>query len=182
MDGDFPILVSALRKTGTFDKLRCSFIDSMSVFRKLCPKQSLRQVDLVALLLHEAYEAHNAIADVTGLGKLLKFVNLTADKLMEHSFTPMAASNTLDFKKAKIENLATLDPLIHSGVIKRPTAENIAGSGLNLGNLKILHRPGGEDEIRDVFTSKNSEGLPRITICKKIIEETVPKMSLYFDN
>ena len=90
----------------------------------------------------------------------------------------MAVSNTLD--KAKTKNLATLDPLIDAGVIKRPTAENIVGSGLNLGHFEILHRRGREDAIRDVFTSKNSEGLPREINCKKILEETVPKMSLYF--
>ena len=63
-----------------------SFIHPMSVFHKLYPKQSLRQIDLVASLLHEAYGAHNAIADVTALAKLLKFVNLTADKLMEQFY------------------------------------------------------------------------------------------------
>ncbi|XP_053379877.1 three-prime repair exonuclease 1-like isoform X2 [Mercenaria mercenaria] len=59
---DFPILVSTLKNIGAQDKLsECAFIDSMSVFRKLYPNTSLKQVDLVSSLLGETYDAHNAM-------------------------------------------------------------------------------------------------------------------------
>ncbi|KAH3865191.1 hypothetical protein DPMN_028230 [Dreissena polymorpha] len=102
----------------------------------------------------ETYDAHNAKADVVALGKLVQFVKLPAGDLMAHSFSPRTVSMNMDFNNAKALNLPT-------GIFKRPTAENIAGSGLQLMHLKTLHSRGGEDAIRDVFKMNNSEGLPR---------------------
>lgn len=178
---DFPIFVSILKKCGAMDKfLNCAFIDSLSVFKKLYPKQSLKQVDLVSFLLGEQYDAHNAIADVLALGKLVQFVKLPAKDLMTHSFTPHAVSSNMDFNNAKALNLPSLNPLMSAGVIKRPTAENIAGSGLKMIHLKMLCNRGGEDALRDVFTVKNSEGLPRVSSNKKVLEDVVPKIAQYF--
>lgn len=180
---DFPVLVSTLKNIGALDKLfECVFIDSMSVFRKHYPNRSLKQVDLVSSLLGETYAAHNAIDDVVALGKLIKFVNLTNNDIMAHSFTQEAVANNMAFNKSKTLNLPSLNPLIYSGVIKKPTAENIAGSGLNINHLKLLHSRGGEDAIKDVFISKNSEGCPRVSNNKKVLEEIVPKISKYFEN
>jgi DNA polymerase III alpha subunit (gram-positive type) len=179
---DFPILVTTLTNLGVFDKFsKCAFIDSLSVFRKLYPKQSLKQVDLVSSILGEVYDAHNAIEDVKALGKLIQHVNLPTKDLMEHSFSPSAVANNIMFNKAKASNLPSLNPLIYTGVMKRPTAENIAGSGLNLSHLKLLYSRGGEDALRDVFTAKNSEGLPRVTNVKKLLDEIIPKMSKFFE-
>ncbi|XP_053390105.1 uncharacterized protein LOC128553026 [Mercenaria mercenaria] len=180
---DFPILVSTLKNIGAQDKLsECAFIDSMSVFRKLYPNTSLKQVDLVSSLLGETYDAHNAMGDVVALGKLIKFVNLSSNDLMAHSFTQSAIANNMAFNKSKTLNLPSLNPLIYSGVIKKPTAENIAGSGLNINHLKLLHTRGGEDALKDVFISKNSEGLPRVSNNKKVLEEIVPQIAKYFEN
>jgi DNA polymerase III epsilon subunit-like protein len=179
---DFPVLVSTMKKNGAFEKIcELTFIDSLSVFRKKYPNQSLKQVDLVSMLLNESYDAHNAMSDVAALGKLMKFINLTKMDLMAHSFTPLAVANNLAFNDAKAVNLPTLGPLIYSGVMKRPTAENISGSGLNLGHLRLLNRRGGEDAIRDVFTLKTAEGIPRVTTSKKILDAVVPKICSYFD-
>lgn len=179
---DFPILVTTLKILGVLDKfLTCVFIDSLSVFRKLYPNQSLKQVDLVSNLLGEIYDAHNAIEDVKVLAKLIQHVNLPTEDLMAHSFTPLAIANNILFNKAKALNLPSLDPLIYSGVIKRPTAENIAGSGLKLSHLKLLYTRGGEDALRDVFTAKNVEGFPRVTNVKKLLDEMIPKMSKFFE-
>ncbi|XP_060561615.1 uncharacterized protein LOC132721341 [Ruditapes philippinarum] len=149
--------------------------------QKLYPKQSLKQVDLVSTILGEVYDAHNAIEDVKALGKLIQHVNLPTKDLMEHSFSPSAVANNIMFNKAKASNLSSLNPLIYTGVMKRPTAENIAGSGLNLSHLKLLYSRGGEDALRDVFTAKNSEGLPRVTNVKKLLDEIIPKMSKFFE-
>jgi hypothetical protein len=171
-----------MKKNGAFEKIcELTFIDSLSVFRKKYPNQSLKQVDLVSMLLNESYDAHNAMSDVAALGKLMKFINLTKMDLMAHSFTPLAVANNLAFNDAKAVNLPTLGPLIYSGVMKRPTAENISGSGLNLGHLRLLNRRGGEDAIRDVFTLKTAEGIPRVTTSKKILDAVVPKICSYFD-
>ena len=75
---DLTFFVLILVNASAIDILyNCAFIDSLSIFRKLYPKQSLKQVDLVLQLLGETYNAHDAMADVAALRKLLQFVNLS---------------------------------------------------------------------------------------------------------
>lgn len=41
--------------------------------------------------------------------------------------------------------------------MKSCTTENIAGSGLNLGHLRLIFKRSGEDGLVDVFSMKNQE-------------------------
>jgi len=114
----FPILVSILVNVGAIDTFYdYALIDSVSIFRKLYPKQSLKQVDLVLQLLGETYNAHNAIADMAALRKLLQFVNLPSKDLKTYSFSLLALSNNMAFNIAKAQNYPTLSQLISCGVI-----------------------------------------------------------------
>ena len=45
-----------------------ALVDSKTIFKKLCSKQSFKQEDLVQSLLGATYNAQNAAADVTSLG------------------------------------------------------------------------------------------------------------------
>lgn len=101
------------------------------------------------------------------LGKLLMHCNVCNKDICAYSFSPSAVVNNMNFNKHKNENIGSLSPLVSAGVCKRPTAENIAGSGLNINHLKIIYHRGGEDGLRDVFVDKNCEGLPRVTNVKK---------------
>jgi hypothetical protein len=95
------------------------------VLRKLYPKQSLKQVDLVSSILGEVYDAHNAIEDVKALGKLIQHVNLPTTDLMEHSFSPSAVANNIMFNKAKVSNLPSLNPLLYTGDLLLETLQNL---------------------------------------------------------
>jgi hypothetical protein len=50
--------------------------------------------------------------------------------------------------------------------------ENVAGSGLGLNHLKLIHKRSGEDGLRNIFCAKNSHGRPRITSDKKVLDNT----------
>ena len=114
----FPILVSILVNNDTIDTFyECALIDSLSIFRTLYPKQSLKQVNLVLQLLGETYNAHNAIADMAALRKLLQFVNLPSKDLKTYSFSLLALSNNMAFNIAKAQNYPTLSQLISCGDI-----------------------------------------------------------------
>ncbi|XP_045215031.2 uncharacterized protein LOC123565087 [Mercenaria mercenaria] len=178
---DFPILMTAVQKTKTTDvffKSVFGFVDSLSVFRKKYPGESLKQEHLARQHLGMTYNAHNAEADVEALGHLLKLCEVS--DLLNFSFSPVAVKNSLLFNCEKSKNLRSFDPLISKGICKRPTAENIAGSGLNVEHLKVYIRRSGEDGLRDTFTAVNCDGLPRVTNSKKVLEETVPKFCQYF--
>ena len=72
--------------------------------------------------------------------------------------------------------------LLHRGTLKRPTAENIAGYGLALCDLKAIFSSSGEDDFRDTFIAKNNEGLPKVTNAKNILSEVVPKIGQFFSD
>ena len=161
--------------------LLCCFIDSLPVFRKVFPNQeSYKQEDLARTLLQSSYAAHNAIEDVEILGNLVWHANMASEDLLKHSFRPNAVFNQLSFNEEKNKNKESLNPLICNGVMKRPTAENVAGSGLNFKHLRKIYDRDGEDGLRNIFCVINSEGKPRITNTKKVLEDVIPKLAEYF--
>ena len=179
---DFPVFIANLLSVDKLDgfyECCAGMIDSLSVFRKLYPKESLKQEHLVAKLLGINYNAHNASADVKALTQLMQHTQLSAQELLKHSYPPVDIHNSMIFNKEKEKNLPTLSCLVSSGVCKLCTAENIAGSGLNLAHLRKICQRSGEDGLRDSFTMKNCEGLPRVTNNKKVLEEVIPKLADY---
>ncbi|WAR24671.1 LOW QUALITY PROTEIN: hypothetical protein MAR_038340 [Mya arenaria] len=112
-------------------------IDSLPLFRKVFPKRSsFKQEDIVHDILGIEYKAHNAEEDVKRLASLVsKVVNDHGDKsVLENSFPAKAAY--FSFLSERAKNMPSLSRLVASGVMKSATAENIAGSGLNVPHLK----------------------------------------------
>lgn len=180
---DFPVLLSALSFIGKRDDfVECviGFIDSLSVFRKLYPRESLKQEDLVSKKLGLTYDAHNATADVALLRQLLQHTQMTSNEFLQHSYPPIDVINSMHFSKEKSKNLQSLTCLVSSGVCKLNMAENIAGSGLKLAHLQTVFNRAGEDGLRDIFVAKNSEGAPRVTSCKKVLDEVIPRLVNFF--
>ena len=181
---DYPVLISAITCLDFISRFFCcvvGFIDSLPVFRKVFPNQeSYKQEDLARTLLQSSYAAHNAIEDVEILGNLVWHANMASEDLLKHSFRPNAVFNQLSFNEEKNKNKESLNPLICNGVMKRPTAENVAGSGLNFKHLRKIYDRDGEDGLRNIFCVINSEGKPRITTTKKVLEDVIPKLAEYF--
>ena len=66
--------------------------------------------------------------------------------------------------------------------MKTATGENVASSGLKLKHLQTIFNRNGEDGLYNIFTVKNSEGLPRVTSVKSTLESVIPKSASYFEN
>lgn len=98
--------------------------DSLATSRN---KQEL----LVKSLLQTTYKAHDAIEDVKSLSMLIRktLQHLTESEILAHSFSPTAVNNNYLFLKTTSRNIPSLEILIAKGIVKRATAENIAGSG-----------------------------------------------------
>lgn len=75
------------------------------------------------------------------------------------------------------QNIDSLHCLVASGVLKLATAENIAGSGLNLQHLKLVWQRGGKDDLRNIFTAKNCIEKPRVTTDQRLLA----KLCLFFE-
>ena len=74
-----------------------------------------------------------------------------------------------------------LSRLVAFCIMKTATAENIAGSGLNVQHLKKINESSGEDGLRSTFTMTYGEGQPRVTNAKRTLEDVVPKLAQYFE-
>ena len=110
---------------------------------------SHRLGDLVTQNIGMGYDAHNAIADVSALQAL--FVKLSGEGgpielARKHGIKPLNLWNSNKWTLSKNINIKSLCPLITKGIMKAPTTQNIAGSGLNILHLKVIpEREGGMD-------------------------------------
>lgn len=132
-------------------------------------------------LLGITYEAHNALADVTSLKYLVLHTQLLLKELLGYSYPPLDVYNSMNsmlFNREKNKDLPSLNCLVSSGVCKNTTAENIAGSGLNIHNLNTIYRRSGEDGLRDIFTNKNLDGALRVTNIKMSLMKSFQKWQL----
>jgi len=157
-----------------------ALVESLPLFRKAIPgRKSYKQEDLVHDILKTSYGAHDAAEDVHALANLL--LNLNYNKtVLTHSFTVRAVNKNMLFNKEKAKNLQLLSVLVFNSICKVPTAENIAGSGLNLKHLEAIYKREGENGLTNTSMIKNCEGQPRVTAAKRILESVIPKLVEYF--
>ena len=181
---DFPVFISCVKSAQALQKMFdtiTGFIDSLPLFKKVFPGQMCyKQEHLVQTLLCSSYSAHDAQEDVESLGHLIIHTGLDSKSLLKYSYSPTAVHNSMLFNEEKNCNFNSLCPLISNGVMKRATAENVAGSGLNIKHLQKIFIRDGEDGLKNVFISKNSEDQPRVTNTKRVLEEVIPKLAEYF--
>jgi DNA polymerase III alpha subunit (gram-positive type) len=108
---DFPILLSTFFSVGKLQQFFGTVqavIDSLTVFRKLYPRESLKQENLVSKILGLSYNAHNASADVDYLRLLFLNTQLSASELMQHSYMPLDVYHSMLFNKEKGKNISSL--------------------------------------------------------------------------
>ena len=165
-----------LESTGAykdFSAVVSGISDTLPAFRELLPerKSYSQENHLVRDLLFCSYEAHNAIADVQSLLKLVnKFLNT---KLLEkHSFT-VSWINKHNSRIAQRNVLQqTLHPLIDKKVISTGLATKIAESGLGLQHLQLAFQRGGTDGLELVLKEK-FHGKVRVTANRRILSNIV---------
>ena len=73
---DCPILIHHLVQNDLlkeFDDVVCGFSDSLSLYKQLLPdRKPSKREDLVSGVIGQAYDAHNAMADVAALRRLVE--------------------------------------------------------------------------------------------------------------
>lgn len=182
---DFPVLMSTLhclKMTNMLLSTVSGFVDSLSVFKKAFTGQpNYKQETLVKTVLNTTYNAHDATEDVKTLGMLIKQAKLSGSEVLKFSFPPIAVHQSLFFSNEKSKNITSLHVLIAKGIVKHNTAENIAGSGLNLSHLHRIFQRDGEDGLRATFSQKTSDGHPRVSSAKRVLDSVIPKLVEYFE-
>ena len=148
---DFRVLsyaISRVKMCEMFLKCVLAFVDSLAMFRSKVPKlSSYKQEYLAQHFCKEAYNSHNATDDVNMLVKILYQSGMTKSEFVKHSYSADCHFLQEVFNETKARNIDSLHCLIAGGVLKMATAENIAGSGLNLHHLEVIWQRDGEDGL-----------------------------------
>ncbi len=117
-----------------------------------------KQENLVKDLLKNDYDAHNALADVIALQRLVAHCSRTDGQRFNHIFTSII--------KAK-QNKDSLQPLTRDNILSTYMAKKVVDAGLGLDDLKLAYQRGGTDGVRKLFAEKN------VTNKQKIIDNVV---------
>ena len=181
---DFRVLSYAMEKCGLrsdFQNVTSAFMDTLTTMRTNIPKlPSYTQENLAIHFQLPKYNAHNAIDDVLTLDKIMTASKLSDSQLMKSAYNPQNHFQQELFNSEKTKNIGSLHELVAKGVVKMCMAENIAGSGLALPHLRLIHSRDGEDGLTCVFSSKNSQGKPRVTATPKVLQTVIPKLCEFF--
>lgn len=105
---------------------------------------------------------------------------MTKSDFVKHSYSANCHFLQNVFNETKSRTIDSLHRLIASGVLKTATAENIAGSGLNLHHLQLIWQRDSGDSFLNVLSAKNSLDKPSVTKDKRSLGNIIPKLCCYF--
>lgn len=169
---DFPRILRAvdLVKLKTpFQERVVGGVDTLPIFRAIYPEQkSFKQEELVSAILHENYEAHNAIADVKSLQKLFNASVIDDALFLRNSFSTGWGFDMLCFKTQAAKNVDTLQSLVDRKVLSKGMAEKVGSSGLQLCHLQLAFTRGGLHGIESLLSEKTNTKV-RVTANKRVI-------------
>ena len=161
-----------------FRECVAGFVDTLSLFKNVLPeRKTYSQESLVTDLLGVSYEAHDSLADVRALQKLVAHVNVSSKEISESSFTVDYAVECTKYCVNRATNIHTLQPLLVAKVVSKGMAEKIAGSNLQLCHINLAFQRGGLEGIASIL-SEMINGKARVTRSKRIAQQ----LFKYFKN
>jgi DNA polymerase III alpha subunit (gram-positive type) len=149
----------------------CGFVDSIPVFKTVVPGRSHYALGiLVKELLNEDYDAHNAMADVKVLQKLLNVKKVTEVQMLKHSYS-LAYIQELDrYQTSHMQNHSSLMPLVNDNVLSKQMITKVAASGLSLSHIFLAYKRDNVNGIKNIFSERGLGNKPRVTNNTKIIQ------------
>jgi DNA polymerase III epsilon subunit-like protein len=180
---DFRVLAHAVDCIGLkedFLGIVSAFSDSLPLIRsKHKDLEKYSQSFLANHFCNETYSVHDAMEDAKMLAMILS-VAVTKSELLKAACDAETPFVQNKFNSAKTLYLPSLNVLVAFGVLTINMAKNVAGSGLGLHHLKLIHKHSGEDGLRNSFCAKNSYGKPRVSSHRPTLDNVVPKLCEFF--
>ena len=182
-------LIHAVQNANLLDNFKevvIGFCDTLPYFRSKSDNATKKKSNdsrggndlstLYRTVFKEEFEAHNAVADVRAVKRLLNESTSKTDLLKYCNSLEDYISDTY-WLDSRHENLKTLQILLQqpNAIISKGIAEKIAGSGLKYNHLKLAFSRDEEEGIKSLLSSKIS-GQLRVTNTKRIID----KLTDYF--
>ncbi|XP_077991066.1 uncharacterized protein LOC144445401 [Glandiceps talaboti] len=168
---DCQVLVNTLMSLGLLSRFKNIIcIDTMLLFKDILPGlQSYKQEMIVSDVLGESYNAHNALDDVKVLQRMYNQSHIPQTTVYQHSFSMMHVHDRVIYRKMKNANCISLQVLLEKNIISKTMVDKNAGSGLSYDDLKLACDRGGVDALEVVLTERQTNGKPRVTKSRKIL-------------
>ena len=148
------------------------FADSLQFFRSNYPvlKGKCSLMKLYEYFIGGLYKAHNALADVKPLKRILEHCRISLKELLSFSFTFSWLTENYSFFNAARRRLSTLSTLINQNILSKGMANKIAKSGLELAHLEAVYNRNNEKHNAITrLLSERFKGKIRVTNNKKVI-------------
>ena len=172
---DAPILLYASRVCGVnIEPAIHGFLDTLLLFRglyrDLAPNYKQDQL-YQHFFPGEAYDAHNALADVVSLQALVARACPSQEDQQPFTFDMEYVKDTLHKRQLKKHHLNRgWWRLIEEGVVSEGMGKKAAGSGLGVGHLQQVYAKSGAEGVKAVL-SETIDGETRVTKVQKIIDK-----------
>ena len=169
---DCHVLLNALKSCGMqglFEKKVAGFLDTMSLFRSRTTPP-YKQEKLYERLIGGIYDAHNALADVKALERMIDKISPLSEEKRKHTFNVQYVQAVQEYNKNAAINLVAWNILIEKGIITKRIAEKAAKSGLRPEHLEFSFESGGEYAIYNVLSQFTAAGC-RVTKDKEISKQ-----------
>ena len=148
------------------------FADSLQFFRSnyLVLKRKCSLMKLYGYFIGGLHEAHNALADVKALKRILEHCHISLKELLSFSFTFSWLTENCNFLNAARRRLSTLSTLINQKILSKGMANKIAKSGLELAHLEAVYNRNTEKHNAITrLLSERFKGKKRVTNNEKVI-------------
>ncbi len=149
------------------------WVDTLPLLKEMLPgSRSYSLSHLVDDLFgrQSKYDAHNALADVKALRKLIEFVAPGNELVVKHSFTLQSVADAVETRKLKHDKLLSLEPLYMSGTLSKYMAEKMASSGIDYDLIEQAFIEERQRGIENLLSEDKENGKVAITKQSKVVE------------
>ena len=170
---DIPVLLNTLTQHGLLEQFAQGtdgFADSLSIFKSMSAgPDSYALGKLYRHHFGEDFAAHDAVADVAALARLLQ---KTGADVHAAAVTCASAVECLRFSNNTSSRLDSFSPLISAKVLSKVMAKKAASSGLSLRHVELAFQRSNEVGIAALFKEKSKTNSSRVTSSKKLLQQS----------
>lgn len=167
---DSRVLMFHIIELGVLEAFRSKtviFADTLPLLKEVLPNRraenkSFRQCELVSDILHESYEAHDALKDAKSLQRRFTHLDISNPVISRHSFSVEMVLESIQ-SNTRIDTFKGMENVVSKEIVRR-----MASSGLEISHLFLAFRREGEEGLKSVLT-ENINGKPRVTNNKRIL-------------
>ena len=177
---DCHVLLNTAKACDQLDSFQAKikgFVDTLPLFKLVYPGlPTYKQTELYSRFVGESYQAHDALADVRALQRLVQ--NACDEKYFSQvSHTWQYILDVQSQTKLRNQLEGSWGPLVEDKTISKTMSQKAASSGLGVQHLCLAFRRGGCEAVKAVLSELRPDGHVRVTAGKRVLERIAVRIS-----